>query len=579
MFDLAQANLYVGGFAVENQRLASSARTESESPGVATSTVATHVFRPNHQPMTTITHGRGTIQAKKFIMKNSSALLLVAFLLVLSSLARTGRTGASSNVTAHPIQPTFFGMHINRLTTPWPQVPFGSLRMLADLTTWLHLEGEGRNRYDWRTLDAWLDAARAHNVDVMYTFSRTPVWAARNARATCGPNRGEADCSPPSDLTIAAPCQGPLLGTTTTDCFFKEFVTSLLNHVCNGKAPNKSCRIVAFSCWNEPNLDAFWIGTYAESARMCSDMVQTVKDQCKDCATLTPDVSAATSGDTKANGDSRSYDEWFKNFLITYRRYGNYPDAGAFHPYAARTHGIVPAPFPETFAGSGCPHEGRSPVCPDTLLGKIDTMRSLMNQNGMAGRPLWATEGGWGTNGEMPDPDVQAAYVSRWLILQASAGVQRAYWYMWDSSTNPQGWGSMWDAANGTDKAGIAYGQIYDWLVGATFTKPCSADHDVWICHLSWPGGKQGQIVWNASRSYDTRTSWKYTVGTQFTQLRDLDGNRSTITGGSIAIGSKPILLENRVSAASEIGKVCSGDGITGFDLPACLESNTTNQF
>ena len=477
-------------------------------------------------------------------MKNYSGFLL-AFFLVVSSVAWTARTSNSANVSPGPIPPTFFGMHINRLSTPWPQVPFGSLRMLGNLTTWLHLEGKGRNSYDWRTLDGWLDAAQAHNVDVMYTFSRTPAWAARNAHSTCGPKRGEADCSPPRDLTTAAPCQGPLLGTVTTDCFFKEFVTSLLNHVCTGKAPNKSCRIVAFSCWNEPNLDAFWIGTYGESARMCSDMVQTVKNQCNDCVTLIPDVAAATAGDTKANGDSRSYDEWVKNFLIAYRQYGNYPDAGAFHPYAARTHGIVPAPFPETFAGSGCPHEARSPACPDTLLGKIDTMRSLMEHHGMAGRPLWATEGGWGTNGEMPDPDAQAAYVARWLILQASAGVQRAYWYMWDAGSNPESWGGLWDDSGGTHKAGIAYGQVYNWLVGATFTKPCSADHDVWTCDLTLPGGKQGRIVWNASRSYDARSSRNYAVGTQFTQLRDLSGNQLAITGGSVGVGTKPVLLEN----------------------------------
>ncbi len=478
-------------------------------------------------------------------MKRSSTLLL-ALLYVLLSLSSSGRSAnpGSSNASPGAIQPAFFGMHINRLNTPWPDVPFGSLRMLGNLTTWLHLEGEGRNRYDWRMLDRWLDAARAHNVDVMYTFSRTPAWAARNAHAICGPNRDEADCSPPSDLTLSAPCQGPLQGTLTTDCFFKEFVTSLLNHVCSGNAPNKSCRIVAFSCWNEPNLDGFWIGTYAESARMCSDMVQIVKNQCKDCVTLTPDISAATSGDTKDNGDSRSYDEWFKNFLIAYRQYGNYPDAGAFHPYAARTHGIVPAPFPETFAGSGCPREIRSPACPDTLLGKIDTLRSLMDQNGMPGKPLWATEGGWGTNGEMPDPEAQAAYLARWFILQASAGVKRAYWYMWDMGKSPQGWGGLWDASNGTYKAGIAYGQVYDWLVGATFTKPCSGDHDVWTCDLSRPGGIHTRIVWNASRSYDTATTWKYAVDNQFTGVRDLNGNRSAITGGSVPIGSKPVLLE-----------------------------------
>ena len=483
-------------------------------------------------------------------MKFFFPVLLAPILAALLFTQKAGTANANSPAVAPGAIPrTFFGMHINRLTTPWPNVPFGSLRMLGNLTTWLHLEGEGRNRYDWRMLDRWLDAARAHNVDVMYTFSRTPPWAARNARSDCGPNRGEADCSPPKDLAVNAACEGPLKGTSTTDCFFKEFVTSLMDHVCSGKAPNKSCRIVAFSCWNEPNLDGFWIGNYAESAQMCSDMVRIVKEQCKDCVTLTPDISAATSGDTKDNGDSRSYDDWFKNFLIAYRQYGNYPDAGAFHPYAARTHGIVPAPFPETFVGSGCPHESRSPVCPDTLLGKIATLRALMNQNGMAGKPLWATEGGWGTNGEMRDPDAQAAYVARWLILQASAGVQRAYWYMWDMGRDPQAWGGLWDASSGTYKAGIAYGQTYTWLVGASFTKPCAGDHDVWTCDLALPDGKQGRIVWNAAHSYDTQVTSKYDVGAPFTRIRDLSGAQAAINGGSVMIGSKPVLLESESTA------------------------------
>ncbi len=492
-------------------------------------------------------------------MKKSSALLLPFPIILASFTLGSCNTNAvspnlasatlsssivsSSNIPASPIPPTFFGMHINRLSTPWPNVPFGSLRMLGNLTTWYHLEGDARNRYDWRMLDAWLDKARQHKVDVMYTFSRTPAWAARNAHSTCGPSRDEADCSPPADLNLSAPCQGPLRGTTTTDCYFKEFVTSLLNHVCSGKAPDKSCRIVAFSCWNEPNLDGFWIGTYAESARMCSDMVATVKAQCSRCVTLTPDISAATTGDTKDNGDSRSYDEWFKNFLVAYRQYGNYPDATAIHLYAARTHGIVPAPFPDTFAGSGCPREARSDVCPDTVLGKIDTFRTLM-QDGMPGKPVWTTEGGWGTNGEMPDSDAQAAYIARWLILQASAGVQRAYWYMWDMGSDPQAWGGLWDAAKGTYKAGIAYGQVYWWLVDASFVKPCSAENNVWTCDLSRSGGRKDRIVWNDSRSYETNVVWKYAAGTKFTTMRDLEGHESSIAGGTVSVGSKPVLLQ-----------------------------------
>ena len=162
----------------------------------------------------------------------------------------------------------------------------------------------------------------------------------------------------------------------------------------------------------------------------------------------------------------------------------------------------------------------------------------------MSGKPLWATEGGWGTNGELPDPDAQAAYVARWLILQASAGVQRAYWFMWDNGGDARGWGGMWDPRNGTNKAGIAYGQVYNWLVGATFYRPCSNNQGVWTCDISRPGGYYGRIVWNALNSYDANASFRYATGADFSQYRDLAGGKASIEAGAVNIGSKPILLE-----------------------------------
>jgi hypothetical protein len=80
--------------------------------------------------------------------------------------------------------------------------------------------------------------------------------------------------------------------------------------------------------------------------------------------------------------------------------------------------------------------------------------------------------------------------------------------------------------------------------MGATFAKPCTGDHDLWTCDLALPGGGQRRIVWNASRSYDTQLAWKYPVAAAFTRFRDLNGNESPIGGGSVTIGSKPILLE-----------------------------------
>jgi len=492
-----------------------------------------------------VSAGRTRLWGRVALFAGLTVLIGAFALLSLSwpSAARAAAASQSQQPSGSPISSTFFGLHINLLSTPWPQVPFGSLRLLADLTTWVHLEGQSRNQYDWRMLDGWLSQARAHGVDAMYSFVNTPPWAATDPHGNCGHGGKTGECTPPKDLSLTAPCQGPLAGVTTTDCYFKEYVTSLLDHVCTGTAPNKNCQITAFSCWNEPNLDGFWSGTYAQSAQMCSDMVKIVKEQCRNCITLTPDVSAATTGGTKENGDSRSWDEWGKNFLLAYKQYGNYPDAAAFHPYAAQTFGLERTPFPDTLAGSSCPGGARSDRCPGTILERVVQFRSLLDQYGMPGKAIWDTESSWGPQSGLSDPDLQAAFVARWLIVQASAGVARAYWFLWEHAG--RGWGGLWHDQNGITNAGTAWGQVYNWLAGATFVKPCSANADVWVCDLSRPNGYMAEIVWDASHSYLPEATSKYAVGKQFTQYRDLAGNKNPVRGGNVMISTKPILLEN----------------------------------
>jgi HYDIN/CFA65/VesB-like, Ig-like domain len=165
----------------------------------------------------------------------------------------------------------------------------------------------------------------------------------------------------------------------------------------------------------------------------------------------------------------------------------------------------------------------------------------VMSRNGQAGKPIWDTEASWGSADRLPDLDAQAAYVARAYILRWSLGVQRFYWYAWN---NPL-WGSLWDAStNNILKPGIAYGETYKWLVGATLTSSCSVASDsTWTCLLSRPGGYQAEIVWNtATTGASTRP---FADADRFAQYRDLDGNITSISGSTVPIGAKPILLES----------------------------------
>ncbi|MGH9431907.1 MAG: hypothetical protein ACRD3T_10220 [Terriglobia bacterium] len=461
---------------------------------------------------------------------------------------RAQEAGGGSIYTRQPVLLAFFGLDITSPETPWPSIPFGTLRMWDDHTPWTLVEGGGRNRYDWRILDGWVERAQAHHVDVLYTFGDPPRWAASQPDHRCGenPRAPFGTCTPPIDLYTTSRCQGPLAGVTTTDCMFKEYITALMDHVCSGKAANKNCKIRNYSCWNEPNQDGFWSGSYADLAKLCSDFVGTVKAQCRSCTTIGPEVAAAADVGTKMNGDSRSASVYFENFLRASAKYSHDPDAAAFHPYAARLWGLSRAPFPETFAGSGCRGGGGGPDCPETLLQKIAGMRRVMDENNMAAKPLWSTEGSWGVNRQLPDSDAQAAYVSRWLILQASNGVARAIWYLYDNGGRPRGTGGLWAPDTGLNRAGLAFGQVARWLTGATFSKPCSGMRNIWSCGISRPGGYQAEIVWDVSRSYEPAQTRSYRPTGSFTEYRDLAGKTHAISGGSAPVGSEPILLENR---------------------------------
>jgi hypothetical protein len=71
---------------------------------------------------------------------------------------------------------TFFGMHINKSTTPWPSVGFGSYGVWDDGSSWANIN-TSNGVYNWAPLDAWVAAAQAHGVEITYTLGRTPTTA------------------------------------------------------------------------------------------------------------------------------------------------------------------------------------------------------------------------------------------------------------------------------------------------------------------------------------------------------------------------------------------------------------------
>ena len=69
-------------------------------------------------------------------------------------------------------------------------------------------------------------------------------------------------------------------------------------------------------------------------------------------------------------------------------------------------------------------------------------------QAAVSGKPLWNTESGWGRNENLPDFDIQAAFIARSHLVQAGV-VDRYYWYQYGNSDE----GTLLDATNKLNKA------------------------------------------------------------------------------------------------------------------------------
>ncbi len=101
---------------------------------------------------------------------------------------------------------------------------------------------------------------------------------------------------------------------------------------------------------------------------------------------------------------------------------------------------------------------------------------------------------------------------------------------------------------SGITPAGTAYQQIQNWMVGAVPTAQCSANGNIWTCNYTRANGYQAEAIWDTSKSCSNGICGTGPQGapSQYVHYRDLNGNTTSITGGTVPVGAKPILLENQ---------------------------------
>ncbi len=467
-------------------------------------------------------------------------------------LAPLGRSLAKARAQAAPpgavraasaqntIPATFFGLHFRRDKIAWPRLPFGALRLWDTDTRWHNLNPHP-NVYRFAVLDDYLRAARQNGVDdVLLTLGSTPAWASSRpdydgcdfARVALG------DCAPPADLNADG---------TGANQYWRDFVFQLGTHLA-GLRKNEYAPVRYLTVWNEftrgTEAPASWTGTPQQLLRMTQDAncILTARgtltfshEACTASAVHEPQIGMLpdlrlTNPDAVPIGRDLSTLQVY----LGQRGAQNVTDVLAVHAY--------------TYGGGGAVVEAGATGLPQEWT-NLAELRART-----AGAPIWSTEGSWGnTHANLPDSDMQKAFLARYYLMGWSLGFERLYWYAADNS-----WGRLIYPSGiegcrdyGTREgcfspAAIAWTQVFGWMAGNRMTSACAADGSLWTCGLTRPDGTQTLAVWDAAQScaHSRCTTREYGFKGNYKKYFVLDGpDAAPILGKTVTIGIKPILL------------------------------------
>jgi hypothetical protein len=423
----------------------------------------------------------------------------------------------------------FMDLHVGSSNLPWPTVTFGGLRLWDTATGWGQINSAD-GVYDWTNLDGFVTDSQTHGVDLLYNLARTPTWASTNPTdSTCSYDTdvqgGPGQCDPPNDVNTDG---------TGTDQHWINWVSAV--------ATRYKGEIKYYEIWNEWNASTFWVGTPAQLVRMEQDARCVVEGP--------PAGLSCNPGSTFPSGTAIDPSAQ----IVTPSPVGTASTLSAVQDnltsyFTTQVNGYFGGQFADIISFHGYVSTGKSGICPipEDVITVIDDMNNAITTAGESGKPWFDTEDGWSkaADEDFLDPDRETAFLARYYMLQRSMGVDRGYWYRWDSTDAYAG--ALWSSSGGAIEAVSAWNEVSKWMVGATLSTPCTLSGTVWTCGFT-RSGYQALAVWDAAQdcvSGACSTS-TYTIpaGVTYTMYRDLTGVETNVSGGSVLIGAKPILLE-----------------------------------
>jgi hypothetical protein len=415
-------------------------------------------------------------------------LLVAALALLLAAAVLPSQPAHAARARGIAVPRAFFGMHDTDPTT-WPQVPIGSLRLWDSGVAWNQIQrvpGDCAAVCDWTRLDAQVAAANAHGAEVTIVLGQTPSFykTGRDRSGYLGKN---------------AP-QMPQLAA------WRSYVRAV--------ATRYAGRVAALQVWNEANVVGFWTGSVAQMASLTFAARGQVTAVNQARHTHTKLLSPAWV----ARSNSGPFSAYWRTAKVGGKRMGSLVDAVSLSLYPPAT---------------GKPEDAMS------LLTKARRTLAAAKVR----KPIWNTEvnyglsaGGVGTRPRAISAARQASYVVRTYLLNASAHVQRVFWYSWDVSAIANTQLSQNGVATA---AGKAVGVTESWVAGARLQGCARARTGTYTCTLS-AGKSVRRVYWNPTRTATVK------VAKSATSRTTLYGVTARQKGGSaLKVDYRPVLVRS----------------------------------
>jgi hypothetical protein len=202
-------------------------------------------------------------------------------------------TAVISLTSALPVSsPDFFGLSVLDYVNVAPQLTYGTTR------TWDAHPGldwaeanPAQNQFNFAPLNAYIAVNANRNLQILYTFGRTPLWASTNPTATGSYGPGQ--------------CAAPILSA------WDQYVTAVVTTAAG--------RIRYWELWNEPDQAGTWCSDIPTMVTMAQHAYKIIKSIDPTAQVLSP---AATGGAGAT---------WLNDFIVAGGK-GTF-DIVAFHGY------------------------------------------------------------------------------------------------------------------------------------------------------------------------------------------------------------------------------------------------------